>query len=140
MKLLQIAAVSLMLSGMLAEAGQAQPAGSAGVDWTNAQVVEIDLDSYSFTPKSLHLKKDTPYRLHFVNKASKGHNYDAPQFFAALVVAPADQAKVADGKIELDPGASVDVQAVPSVAGTYSVTCSHFLHSTMGMTGEAVIE
>jgi plastocyanin len=129
-----------MVSTMLAGMGYAQAAGSSGVDWANAQAVEIDLDSYSFTPKSLHLKKDTPYRLHFVNKASKGHNYDAPEFFAALVVSPSDQAKVADGKVELGGGASADVKVVPSVAGTYSVRCSHFMHSTFGMTGEAVIE
>jgi plastocyanin len=129
-----------MLSAMLGSAGYAHAAGSSSVDWANAQIVEIDLDSYSFTPKSLHLKKDTPYRLHFVNKASKGHNYDAPEFFAALVISPSDQAKVADGKVELDSGASADIKAVPSVAGTYSVRCAHFMHSTFGMAGEAVIE
>jgi plastocyanin len=140
MKSLRIAAAGLMVSAMLGGAGYAHAAGSSSVDWANAQKVEIDLDSYSFTPKSLHLKKDTPYRLHFVNKASKVHNYDAPEFFAALVISPSDQAKVAEGKVELDGGASSDIKAVPSVAGTYSVRCSHFMHSTFGMTGEAVIE
>ena len=104
------------------------------------QTVEIDLDSFSFTPQSLHLKRGTPYRLHFVNKASKGHNYDAPQFFAALAVAPDDQAKVAEGKIEVDKGEAVDVKAVADKAGNYPVKCSHFLHASFGMTGEAVIE
>jgi len=137
----RIAATGLVLSALMFGAAHAQPAAPpASTDWSNAQVVEVDLDSYSFTPKSLHLKAGTPYRLHFVNKASKGHNFDAPEFFAALVVSPADQAKVADGKIELDGGASADIQVVPSVPGTYPVKCSHFMHSTLGMSGEAVIE
>ncbi len=138
---LRVAVAGLVLSVLTGGFGYAQPdAGPAAVDWANALKVEIDLDSYSFTPQSLHLKQGTPYLLHFVNKASKGHNYDAPEFFAALAVAPEDQAKVAEGKLDVDKGASVDIKAVPQKAGKYPVECSHFMHSTFGMTGEAVIE
>ena len=138
---LRIAAAALLLSAPLVSVGFAQSdTASSAADWSKAQTVEIDLDSYSFTPKSLHLKQGSAYRLHFVNKASKGHNYDAPQFFAALTVAPSDIPKVAEGKVELAKGESVDVKAVASKPGKYSVKCSHFLHASFGMTGEAVIE
>jgi plastocyanin len=138
---LRIAATGLALTALLAGAAYAQPSsGSPSVDWASAQTVEIDLDSFSIAPQSLHLKQGTPYRLHFVNKSSKGHNYDAPQFFAALAIAPDDQAKVVKGKLELGEGESADVKAVPDKAGKYAVQCSHFLHASFGMTGEAVIE
>lgn len=128
---LRIAAAALLLSAPLINVGYAQAGG---------QIVEIDLDSYSFTPKTLHLKRGDSYTLHFVNKSSKGHNFDAPQFFAALSIAPEDQAKVAEGKLDVGSGQAVDVKVVANTAGKYSVKCSRFMHSTMGMTGEAVIE
>ncbi len=141
---LRIAAVGAMFSALVLAAGDAAAAGPAGppstVDWSKAQTVEIDLDSYSIAPKSLHLKKDAPYVLHFVNKSSKGHNFDAPAFFDALMVVTSDQAKVGEGKVELDGGQAIDVQVVPNLVGTYPVTCTHFLHASFGMTGEAVIE
>ncbi|MGQ0742546.1 MAG: cupredoxin domain-containing protein [Alphaproteobacteria bacterium] len=134
---LRIAALGILLSLTQSAAGQAQPSAA---DWANAQTVQIDLDSYSFSPKTLRLKQGAAYRLHIVNKASKGHNFDAPEFFAAVTVAPDDAAKVAEGKVDLAGGESVDVKIVPTKRGTYKVTCSRFLHASFGMTGEAIIE
>jgi len=37
-------------------------------------------------------------------------------------------------------GQTVDVTFTPIKAGTYRIVCSHFLHSTMGMHGEAIVE
>ena len=37
-------------------------------------------------------------------------------------------------------GASVDVTFMPTRMGTYAFRCSHFLHATFGMTGNAVVE
>ena len=127
---LRIAAAALLLAAPLINLDYAQA----------AQTVEVDLDSYSFTPKTLHLKRGEAYTLHFVNKSSKGHNFDAPQFFGALTIAADDQRKVEDGKVEVPSGQSVDVKVTANTAGTYKVKCSHFMHSTFGMTGDAVIE
>ena len=138
---LRIAAAALLLSAPLVSIGYAQSdVASGAADWSKAETIEIDLDSYSFTPKSLHLKQGSAYKLHFVNKASKSHDFMAPEFFAALTLAPGDVAKVAEGEVELAGGESADVKAVAAKAGKYSVKCSHFMHSTFGMTGEAVIE
>ncbi len=115
-------------------------AQSAQPDWSKAQTVTISMSNYAFEPKSLHLKSGQPYRLHFTNTASGGHNFDAKEFFAALTVSTADKAKIEDGKVEVDPMQAVDIDVVPAKAGTYAVTCSHFMHTMMGMKGEAVIE
>jgi len=138
---LRIAAAALLLSAPLIVVGYAQSdVASGAADWSKAETIEIDLDSYSFTPKSLHLKQGGAYTLHFVNKASKSHDFTAPEFFSALTVAPGDVAKVAEGEVELGSGESVDVKAVANKPGKYSVKCSKFLHASFGMTGEAVIE
>jgi plastocyanin len=104
------------------------------------QIAQVTMTNFAFTPKSLHLKRDVRYRLHFVNSGSSAHNFDAPEFFAAVTVMPQDQAKVSDGKVEVDESEAVDVTVTPRKAGTYPVKCSHFLHTMFGMTGEAVIE
>lgn len=113
-------------------------AASATAD--EPQTVQVTMTNFAFTPKSLHLKRDTVYRLHFVNGGRSDHNFDAPDFFAAVTVVPQDQAKVSDGKVEVDEGEAVDVNVTPRKAGTYPVKCSHFLHTMFGMTGEALIE
>jgi uncharacterized cupredoxin-like copper-binding protein len=137
----RIAAAALLLSVPLVSVGYAQSGTtSSAADWSKAETIEIDLDSYSFAPKSLHLKQGNAYTLHFVNKSSKSHDFTAPEFFAALTVAPGDVAKIAEGEVELAGGESVDVKAVANKAGKYSVKCSHFLHASFGMTGEAVID
>ena len=136
---LRIAAAALILSAPLATTSYAQ-SNSPGADWSKAETIEIDLDSYSFTPKSLHLKRGAAYTLHFVNKSSKGHNFDAPKLFGALAVAPEDQSKIDGGKVEVGDGQSVDIKAVANTPGSYKFECSHFLHASFGMTGDAVIE
>ncbi|URW75208.1 cupredoxin domain-containing protein [Sphingomonas donggukensis] len=97
--------------------------------------VDITLSSFKFEPKSIHLQHGRPYLLHFTNSASGGHNFVAKAFFAA-----AKASGVADGRVELERHASADVRIVAPAAGRYPVKCSHFLHSTFGMTGEIVVE
>lgn len=75
--------------------------------------------------------------LHFTNAGSGGHNFSAEGFFASALypsgVGPDG------GVVELRKGATADVSLVPA-SGQYQVKCSHFLHATMGMTGEIVVE
>jgi uncharacterized cupredoxin-like copper-binding protein len=102
-------------------------------------VVTVTLSSYAFQPSALTLKAGEPVTLHLVNSAQKSHDFAAPDFFAAAAVATPDQAKVAEGRVDLDAGASADITLTPK-AGTYSLTCSHFLHSMLGMTGTIVVK
>jgi uncharacterized cupredoxin-like copper-binding protein len=119
-------------------AAVAEPASSA--NWQKAQVVEVVMTNYAFTPKSFRLRRGVPYRLHFVNNGSSGHDFTAPEFFSAVLIAPDDRAKVDGDEIEVAEGQAVDLKIVPERPGAYAFHCSHFLHAMFGMTGQAVVE
>jgi len=102
--------------------------------------VTITLTDYAFAPGTLDLKAGTAYQLHFVNSGSKDHNFSAPEFFAAVQVAPDDQAKIAKGIVELANGKTVDITVTPGSAGTFAVECTHFMHKMMGMHGNIVVQ
>jgi plastocyanin len=107
----------------------------------SAQGIHISLTSYAFTPATITLKSGTTYRLHLTNDSRKGHNFSAAEFFAASTLAPADKAKLEDdSEVEIDAGKSEDITLTPNRAGTYRLTCSHFLHSMLGMRGTIVVQ
>ena len=106
----------------------------------NRQDIQITLSNFNFAPNMLRLQRNMSYAIHLVNSASGGHSFSAPAFFSAMTVAPEDRAKIVNGKIEIPAGQTVDITVTPMIAGSYPIVCSHFLHSTFGMKGEAVIE
>lgn len=127
--------------GATALLGAAQAAQApAGTDWSKAQTINLAMSDFSFAPANLQLRANQPYRLHLTNSSTHGHDFDAPILFASAGVAPGDQSKVIDGSIEVGGGQTVDVEFVPTAAGTYKFHCSHFLHSTFGMHGEATVQ
>jgi uncharacterized cupredoxin-like copper-binding protein len=105
-----------------------------------AAPITITLADYTFSPGTLHLKQGTTYQLHFTNNGSKGHNFTAPEFFAASQMTPDDMAKVRNGTVELGDGQSVDIAVTPSRAGTYGFSCTHFMHKMLGMHGEITVQ
>src|SRR3546814_3839257 len=56
------------------------------------------------SPAKLNLKAGSPYILKVVNTASGGHDFSAPEFFAAAIIAPQDAARISGGKIKLRGG------------------------------------
>ena len=112
---------------------------TTGARAQSAEPVEISLTDYAFTPGQISLKAGTAYRLHFTNAGSKEHDFTAPEFFAAAQAAPDDQAKIKAGKVTIDKGQQVDVTVTPA-AGLYKVSCTHFMHSMMGMHGTIAVE
>ena len=112
--------------------------GRPATDWNRAPVAEVVLKSFDFAPATLRLKAGQPVRLTL--RDTKGaHNFAAPEFFAAALIAPEDRAKVGKGKVELDKGDVVVIRLIP-VAGTYKLTCTHLLHQSFGMKGTIVVE
>jgi uncharacterized cupredoxin-like copper-binding protein len=107
---------------------------------SNRQDIQIVLSNFSFNPNNIRLQRNTSYALHLMNAASGGHAFSAPELFAAVAVAPEDRAKIMNGKVEIPAGQTVDIQVTPMAAGTYPIVCTHFLHQTFGMRGQAVIE
>ena len=74
--------------------------------------------------------------LHLVNTGNGGHNFSAPQFFAA---ARGVSGPVRNGAVEVGSHGSADVRLTPA-AGHYRLRCTHSLHTAFGMTGDITVE
>ena len=98
----------------------------------------IKLSNFAFAPDQIHLRSHVPVRLRLVNEASGGHDFSAPDFFAASTF-PAGTAPP-NGKVDVPAGTSIDLVVVPGTPGTYKLECTHFLHSVFGMTGRIIVE
>jgi uncharacterized cupredoxin-like copper-binding protein len=114
-------------------------ARAAPPDWGTAHEIEVRLTSFAFTPSRIELRSGEAYRLHLVNDASGGHNFDAKAFFQAAQVAAPDQARLRGGNVELKAGEAADIRLVAPAPGSYKLRCSHFLHPSFGMTGEILV-
>lgn len=110
----------------------------ASTSLADAQVVEVKLSNFDFSPSTVRLDAGRAYALHIVNTASGGHDFTAPEFFAASKVAPEDVASVRDGQVELAGGQSATIHLVPS-RGTYGLVCTHTGHALLGMKGTIVV-
>ncbi len=132
MQIVTITAVAAIL--FCATSAGAQPA-----DWDHAQTVNVELSNFKFTPATLSFARGVPYRLHLTNTASGGHNFAAKDLFAASTIDPEDAAKVKNGEIGLKSGESADVRLIANKAGSYPIRCTHFMHSTFGMTATATV-
>jgi plastocyanin len=101
------------------------------------QRVDVALSNFAFTPATIELTHGQSYVLHLSSKG--GHSFAARAFFAAATMAPADRARITDGKIELEGGENVDIRFTAPKAGVYPIKCTHFLHAGFGMTGKFVV-
>ncbi|MES2119240.1 MAG: cupredoxin domain-containing protein [Pseudomonadota bacterium] len=98
-------------------------------------VQRVDLANFRYAPKPIVLAAGKPVTLMFVNVAKGGHNFNARDFFARSRILAGS---APGGRIELSGGQTRSVTLVPS-AGTYRVHCSHFLHSSFGMTATILV-
>jgi plastocyanin len=105
---------------------------------TPAERVDIALSNFKFTPATIHLKHGQQYVLHLTSTG--GHAFAAKAFFAAATIPAADRAKIKDGKIELNSSAAVDIHFTAPAPGSYPMVCTHFLHTSFGMTGKIIVD
>jgi plastocyanin len=133
-------AIASLSTLLLASPAYADAPVPAAPDWANAATVSLAMTNFDFTPSALKFRANLPYHLRLTNNASGGHSLDAPEFFAAVTVAPKDRGKIVKGEIEVESGKTVDVTFVPTASGTYQFHCSHFLHASFGMKGTIVVQ
>ncbi len=102
----------------------------------SARTVEVQLSNFDFAPSAIRLRAGEPIVLRLVNSARGGHDFAAPEFFAAAsgVSGPVDE-----GKVEVAGHASAEIRLTPA-RGRYRLRCTHMLHTTFGMTGEIIVE
>ena len=126
---------SILFSALLATF-----ASGAATAQTAPQTLTVEMSNFKFNPSVLTLTRGHSYVLHFVNSASGGHDFVAKEFFASATIAPEDRSKLKKGEVELSGGESADVHLVATTPGTYKSHCSHFMHSSFGMTGQIVVQ
>lgn len=101
-------------------------------------VIEVQLKDYAFVPSTLRLQHGGPVVLRLVD-TSGSHSFSAPELFAASTLDPATAQMIHDGKVEVGEG-GVELRMTPNAPGTYAFHCTHFMHSSFGMKGTAVVE
>ena len=104
------------------------------------QALTVEMSNFKFNPSTLTLTRGRSYVLHFVNGASGGHDFVAREFFASATIAPEDRGKLKNGEVELSGGESADIRLIANTPGTYKSHCSHFMHSSFGMTGQIIVQ
>jgi plastocyanin len=101
-------------------------------------VVPVELSNFKFTPNIIQLRAGEPVTLHLQNASGGGHNFSAPEFFAAARLDARSAALVRNGTVEIPGSDAVNITLVPA-AGSYRVKCSHTLHSAFGMKGTIAV-
>ena len=67
--------------------------------------------------------------LKFVNKSTHGHDFTAPEFFAASRIVAGC---APGGKVDVDGGETKEITLIPT-AGEYRAHCGRPFHSALGM-------
>jgi plastocyanin len=96
----------------------------------------VQVYSFGFGPRPIHLRAGQPVTLTFVNQSGSSHDFTAKGFFDhSRITAGA----APDGEIELGPRETKTITLSPA-RGTYQAHCSHFLHKQMGMSDTIVVD
>lgn len=103
-------------------------------------VIGIQLANFSFTPKTIVLDHGQSYVLRLANVADSGHDFTAPEFFAASTIAADDPSFVTEGEVEVPSGQVREIHlTAPGAAGKYRLKCSHSFHKMFGMSGSIIV-
>src|SRR6478735_84976 len=122
-----------LVAGLIGCCGASQAIAQAAAEQ------RVELSNFDFAPHELHLRAGQPVALVLANIASGGHDFSAPEFFAAARIEPADAALVTEGEIDVPAKSTRTVHLVPA-AGTYKLSCTHMMHAMFGMRGTIVVE
>ena len=121
------------------------PSVLAGVNWSDAQSVTVQLSEYQFEPSDLVFEEGAPYRLVLRNVGKGSHTFVSEGFFQAIA---AQKLISPDGEIatpylktiEVPSQTEKELHFVAVRKGTYPLECSVLLHDTFGMEGRISIQ
>ena len=137
-RILTAAAPAVLLAACATSQSITPQIAPASTSFADAQRIEVRLDDFKFEPSTVHLPAGKPIVLALTSVSGNGHNFAAPTFFAAAQVAQSDAVVIADGKVEVAGGDTVEIRLIPA-AGGYNVDCTHLGHAVLGMTGSIVV-
>ena len=95
----------------------------------------ITLTSYRFSPGPIYLPGGVPVRLILSNRAGKGHDFTAREFFRSSRILAG---RVNGGEVSLDAGKTRVIDLIPA-RGTYKVHCGKFGHAMLGMSTMIIV-
>ena len=98
--------------------------------------IVINVRSFGFAPKPIHLAAGRPVTLTFVNQSGSSHDFTARTFFAGSTITAG---AAPGGEIDLRGHETRSITLVPR-AGVYKAHCSHFIHKQMGMQDLIVVD
>ena len=93
---------------------------------------------YEIVPSEFRLLRDLPYRLHLVNAGKEGHDFTAPDFFAAVEIHNAGALNESGSSVFLQPGQETDIYFIARSPGLFAPRCAD--HDWAGMTATIVID
>ena len=93
----------------------------------------------SARPRTITLDHGRSYVLRLANVADGGHDFTAPDFFAAANVAPEDRRLVAEGEVEVPPGQVREIRLTAPAPGSYKLKCGRSFHKMLGMSGDILV-
>jgi uncharacterized cupredoxin-like copper-binding protein len=113
-------------------------AATPAVDWSQPQIVRVEMTDYRFVPDHVTFRHGVTYRLHLANTGKDLHEFTAPAFFAEAVVR--DPSKLANGgqEVVVQPGEVADIDLVPQRPGKYDLSCAD--HDWDGMVGSIEVQ
>jgi uncharacterized cupredoxin-like copper-binding protein len=139
MRAFSLIAASLLLSACASVQPIEPRIAPASVSFSGAAEQRVELSNFDYTPREVRLQAGRPYALVLANVASAGHDFAAPEFFAAAQVSASHAPLIAAGKVDVPAGESRTIHLVPH-AGTYDLVCTHTGHALLGMRGRIVVE
>lgn len=101
--------------------------------------VNVQLSNFTFAPKTIVLDHGRPYVLRLYNASDGGHDFTAPAFFAASMIAPSDRRWISEGEVEVPPGQLREIRLTAPAAGQYKLKCTHSFHKMLGMSGKIIV-
>lgn len=114
------------------------------VDWSQAEVVTVDMYEYGFSPNQISFNVCRPYILNLVNAGTRSHSFYSEKFFETVFtlgvdgyVAPMTEADVESLDLRIDE--QIQFYFVPMVPGQFDLVCSHAMHGALGMTGKIYV-
>jgi uncharacterized cupredoxin-like copper-binding protein len=132
-----VAAVVFLVLGTLCNRAPAADA-IANVNWSTAEIVNVVMTEYTFTPSVLRFRRGVAYRMHLENPGNEMHEWTSPSFFKTIQMKNPEVLVEAGNEIVLQPKEQKDLYFVPKQSGRYELTCSD--HDWAGMTGEIIVE
>lgn len=107
-----------------AAAGGATTPASGGEQGGGSAGIQLAMHDTYFEPTSITIPADTATTIHITNQGATTHNFSVPQLNIS---------------VDLDAGASTDVEIPATAAGEYDFDCDIPGHKEAGMVGKLIV-